>query len=77
MAQNAAWYLRNAVGVLIRACLMVFFLWSAYTIRLFAIKSYGKVIHEFDPWSVSPSRHSSYLPASRLARWRSPCRFRT
>jgi len=23
---------------------------SSYNIRLFAIKSYGLVIHEFDPW---------------------------
>ena len=29
---------------------MSFILYSAYDIRLFAIKSYGLVIHEFDPW---------------------------
>ncbi len=24
--------------------------WKAYTIRLYAIETYGRVIHEFDPW---------------------------
>ena len=31
-------------------CFRQFICWTAYTIRLFAIKTYGLVIHEFDPW---------------------------
>lgn len=34
----------------LRALAMRFFVMEAYDIRLFAIKSYGLVIHEFDPW---------------------------
>ena len=33
-----------------RAALLAFTLYTAYDIRLFAIKTYGLVIHEFDPW---------------------------
>merc|ERR1719399_2170840 len=33
-----------------RLALMFFILREAYTIRLHAIKEYGRVIHEFDPW---------------------------
>jgi dolichyl-diphosphooligosaccharide--protein glycosyltransferase len=34
----------------LRAALVLFALYSAYQIRLFAIQNYGLVIHEFDPW---------------------------
>ena len=27
-------------------------IYAAYNIRLYAIKTYGRVIHEFDPWYV-------------------------
>jgi len=40
----------TAVAWVARLLLMRFILTSAYEIRLFAIKSYGLVIHEFDPW---------------------------
>ena len=35
---------------LIRVAIIAFALYSAYHIRLYAIKNYGLVIHEFDPW---------------------------
>ena len=34
----------------IRLLLLIFICWTAYDIRLHAIKEYGLVIHEFDPW---------------------------
>ena len=34
----------------IRLPLIAFILYEAYVIRLYAIKNYGLVIHEFDPW---------------------------
>lgn len=33
-----------------KAIILVWILWTAYTIRLHAVKVYGRVIHEFDPW---------------------------
>eukprot|EP00041_Stephanoeca_diplocostata_P023591 m.581977 g.581977 ORF g.581977 m.581977 type:complete len:803 (-) comp22335_c0_seq3:178-2586(-) len=40
----------SRVGAAVRVALVAFALFSAYDIRLFAIKTYGLVIHEFDPW---------------------------
>lgn len=40
----------SRVGAALRVALIAFALFSAYDIRLFAIKTYGLVIHEFDPW---------------------------
>ena len=40
----------NGVGWIVRLALTYKIVMSAYNIRLFAIKSYGLVIHEFDPW---------------------------
>ena len=40
----------RAVGWLVKLYAMRLILLAAYDIRLFAIKSYGLVIHEFDPW---------------------------
>ena len=40
----------SVAGTLIRACCLFYILKTAYNIRLFAINTYGLVIHEFDPW---------------------------
>ena len=45
-SRKASWWL----GWAFRLYLIKFILYSAYDIRLYAIKSYGLVIHEFDPW---------------------------
>ena len=37
-------------GTAVRIYLLYRIVLEAYTIRLFAIETYGKVIHEFDPW---------------------------
>ena len=29
---------------------LLWFLWGAYEIRLYPIKDFGHIIHEFDPW---------------------------
>ena len=31
-------------------CMLLFALFNAYRIRTYALKEYGMVIHEFDPW---------------------------
>eukprot|EP01062_Namystynia_karyoxenos_P025993 TRINITY_DN2033_c0_g3_i4.p1 TRINITY_DN2033_c0_g3~~TRINITY_DN2033_c0_g3_i4.p1 ORF type:complete len:994 (+),score=370.66 TRINITY_DN2033_c0_g3_i4:120-2984(+) len=41
--------LRLIIGGTQLVCLL-YFLWRAYSIRLNAVKTYGRVIHEFDPW---------------------------
>lgn len=38
------------VAFLLRAAVLVVIGYEAYDIRLYAIKEYGRVIHEFDPW---------------------------
>ena len=40
------WFVKNVV----RLVLLIFIGWTAYDIRLHAIREYGLVIHEFDPW---------------------------
>jgi dolichyl-diphosphooligosaccharide--protein glycosyltransferase len=42
--------LSNAVGTGVRLALVVLAAYMAYDIRLYAIKTYGRLIHEFDPW---------------------------
>ena len=39
-----------ALAWIVRIALVIWFCKEAFEIRLFAIKSYGLVIHEFDPW---------------------------
>ena len=38
---------------------------SAYTIRLHAVNEYGRIIHEFDPWSLHPPPGRTALPRAR------------
>ena len=38
------------LSIIIRFLFLIFICWTAYDIRLHAIKEYGLVIHEFDPW---------------------------
>ena len=40
----------SPLRIALRLALVLFALYSAYHIRLFAIQNYGLVIHEFDPW---------------------------
>ena len=40
----------TAAFFLLVGALFAFAAWKAYTIRLYAIETYGRVIHEFDPW---------------------------
>jgi dolichyl-diphosphooligosaccharide--protein glycosyltransferase len=47
---GAAGNLSSAAAWLVRLFLIRLILLAAYDIRLYAIKSYGLVIHEFDPW---------------------------
>ena len=45
---------------------------AAYNIRLHAVTEYGRIIHEFDPWSASPLRpprpRACRVPEHSLAR---------
>eukprot|EP00039_Didymoeca_costata_P024753 m.11347 g.11347 ORF g.11347 m.11347 type:complete len:784 (+) comp4426_c0_seq1:41-2392(+) len=38
------------VGTILRVCGVLLAIYMAYNIRLYAINTYGLVIHEFDPW---------------------------
>jgi len=39
------------IGLLaIQFCFLCWFLWAAYEIRLYPVKDFGYIIHEFDPW---------------------------
>ena len=40
----------SIVGTLFRIACLYYVVVNAYEIRLFAINTYGRVIHEFDPW---------------------------
>merc|ERR1719272_2784695 len=40
----------SAVGFAIRLLCVVWAISAAYDIRMFALRTYGNVIHEFDPW---------------------------
>ena len=42
--------LYSIVGTLFRIACLYYVVVNAYEIRLFAINTYGRVIHEFDPW---------------------------
>ena len=39
-----------AAGRLLQLVVVAFAVLAAYQIRLFAVKNYGMLIHEFDPW---------------------------
>ena len=39
-------------GFVLRAIFLCVIAYTAFTIRLRAVTNYGRVIHEFDPWSV-------------------------
>jgi len=40
----------DPVALLVKAAILLYILWTAYDIRLHAVRVYGRVIHEFDPW---------------------------
>eukprot|EP01128_Nolandella_sp_AFSM9_P000167 TRINITY_DN102_c0_g1_i1.p1 TRINITY_DN102_c0_g1~~TRINITY_DN102_c0_g1_i1.p1 ORF type:complete len:723 (+),score=207.17 TRINITY_DN102_c0_g1_i1:32-2170(+) len=39
-----------SLGTVAKFLLVAYFVWLAFDLRLWAIRTYGKVIHEFDPW---------------------------
>merc|ERR1719182_1342454 len=36
--------------IVVQAFCAIWFFWAAYEIRMYPIKDYGMIIHEFDPW---------------------------
>ena len=82
-AEKRSWFSAKKV-VEVSVVLVILFLAAreAYRIRLYAINTYGRVIHEFDPWFVlfnlslllkpfSPRIHSLFHPGSMFARHQS------
>ena len=57
MAQSA-----GAAGHVLRALLLALACHNAYEIRMHAVRTYGPVIHEFDPWFNY--RATEYLAAN-------------
>ena len=42
--------LKDTMMSILRALVVIAALYKSYTIRLYAVEVYGRVIHEFDPW---------------------------
>ena len=42
--------LSSALGALARVLCLALACYFAYDIRLYAVREYGRIIHEFDPW---------------------------
>ena len=40
----------DPLAMLGKGIILLYILWTAYDIRLHAVNTYGRVIHEFDPW---------------------------
>eukprot|EP00930_Biecheleria_cincta_P015422 TRINITY_DN1287_c0_g2_i2.p1 TRINITY_DN1287_c0_g2~~TRINITY_DN1287_c0_g2_i2.p1 ORF type:complete len:871 (-),score=115.64 TRINITY_DN1287_c0_g2_i2:314-2926(-) len=53
--------------ILTQVLFLVYFLYAAYDIRLYAIKTFGHIIHEFDPWFNY--RASEYLAQHGLSKF--------
>ena len=55
---------------LLKLYFLAVFLKKAYTIRLHAIKEYGRVIHEFDPWfNFRATEYLYHNGAERFFKW--------
>jgi len=57
----------KAVVVVVQVAFLVWFCYAAYDIRLYPIKDFGMVIHEFDPWFNY--RATEYLAENGLAKF--------
>lgn len=60
------WIFLLAIGM-IQFIALLYFAWAAYQIRLYPIKDFGHVIHEFDPWFNY--RATEYLAQNGLTRF--------
>jgi len=50
--------------------LLVWFVWAAYEIRLYPVKIYGYIIHEFDPWfNYRATEYLAEHGASKFFKW--------
>eukprot|EP01062_Namystynia_karyoxenos_P025989 TRINITY_DN2033_c0_g1_i2.p1 TRINITY_DN2033_c0_g1~~TRINITY_DN2033_c0_g1_i2.p1 ORF type:complete len:868 (+),score=240.83 TRINITY_DN2033_c0_g1_i2:81-2684(+) len=43
-------FLAAAAEAAVQGALLLYFVYKAYALRLYAVRGYGRVIHEFDPW---------------------------
>jgi len=56
--------------VAIQCIFLAWFLWAAYEIRLYPVKMYGYIIHEFDPWfNYRATEYLAEHGASKFFRW--------
>jgi len=53
--------------LLVQFAFLCWFLWAAYEIRLYPVKDFGYIIHEFDPWFNY--RAAEYLAENGLAKF--------
>jgi len=51
----------------VQFCFLCWFLWAAYDIRLYPVKDFGYIIHEFDPWFNY--RAAEYLAENGLTKF--------
>ncbi len=59
--------IRSLVTFIVRVAFFVFIAYSAYDIRMHAIRTFGLVIHEFDPWFNF--RATQYLADNGLSKF--------
>jgi len=56
--------------VIIQLIVITWFTWAAYEIRLYPVKIYGKVIHEFDPWfNYRATEYLAEHGAAKFFKW--------
>jgi len=56
--------------VAVQLVFIVWFLWAAYEIRLYPVKIYGLIIHEFDPWfNYRATEYLAEHGSSKFFKW--------
>eukprot|EP00401_Gymnodinium_catenatum_P024878 CAMPEP_0117469342 /NCGR_PEP_ID=MMETSP0784-20121206/6639_1 /TAXON_ID=39447 /ORGANISM="" /LENGTH=885 /DNA_ID=CAMNT_0005263373 /DNA_START=120 /DNA_END=2777 /DNA_ORIENTATION=- len=54
----------------IQVVFLAWFIWAAYEIRLYPVKIYGNIIHEFDPWfNYRATEYLAEHGASKFFKW--------
>jgi len=56
--------------LLVQVLVLTWFLWAAYKIRMYSVKDYGYIIHEFDPWfNFRTTEYLAENGASKFFKW--------
>mmetsp|Transcript_90373 Transcript_90373/g.173952 ORF Transcript_90373/g.173952 Transcript_90373/m.173952 type:complete len:886 (+) Transcript_90373:46-2703(+) len=56
--------------VVVQTLFFIWFLWAAFNIRMYSVKDYGYIIHEFDPWfNFRATEYLAENGASKFFKW--------